>query len=222
METPIFDPALIRNVAESAVVAVLVVDKKEDAVPLAGALLAGGIKSMELTLRTAAGIDAIREIKSALPEMTVGAGTVLTPDQVRAVQQAGADFAVSPGVNPRVLREALDAGLPFAPGIATPSDIEAALEFGCRLLKFFPAEPSGGLPFLKAIAAPYAHLGVSYIPLGGLSEKNMALYLQDPLIAALGGSWIAPRDLIQAGDWAGIRDRAAASIRIARETRTLK
>jgi len=222
MQTSIFDPSLVRKVAESAVVAVLVIDKKEDAVPLAEALLEGGITAMELTLRTAAGLDALAEIKSAFPQMIAGAGTVLTPEQVRAAQQAGADFAVSPGVNSRVLREAIDVGMPFAPGIATPSDIEAALEFGCRLLKFFPAEPSGGLPYLKAIAAPYAHLGISYIPLGGLTEKNMAAYLQDPLVAALGGSWIAPRDLITAGNWAEIRNRARTAIRIAHETRSLK
>ncbi len=216
---PAFDPELASRIESFAVVAVLVVDRAEDAVPLAGALLEGGVGVMELTLRTPVALDALRAIRKSVPTMIAGVGTILTPDQVSAAIDAGADFGVAPGTNPRVLRAAAEAGFPFAPGIATPSDIEAAIDHECRLLKFFPCEASGGLPYLKNIAAPYAHLGLRYVPLGGLNEKNMATYLAEPMIAALGGSWLAPRELIQACDWAAITARAAAAMEVIRATR---
>jgi 2-dehydro-3-deoxyphosphogluconate aldolase/(4S)-4-hydroxy-2-oxoglutarate aldolase len=142
---------MLDRVQRCGVIAVLIVDQAQDAIPLAQALLAGGIDAMELTLRTPAALDALRRIKAEVPKMLVGAGTVLTPEQVSEVAAAGADFAVSPGMNPRVVLAARELGLPFAPGIATPSDIEQAIECGCKLLKFFPAEPLGGLSYLKAI-----------------------------------------------------------------------
>jgi 2-dehydro-3-deoxyphosphogluconate aldolase/(4S)-4-hydroxy-2-oxoglutarate aldolase len=172
---------------------------------------------MELTLRTEAALDALASIRSAVPEMLAGVGTVLTPDQVRAVRDAGASFGVAPGLNRTVLDAARDADLPFAPGVATPSDIESALEYGCRVLKFFPAEPSGGLPYLKSMAAPYAHLGLRFIPLGGLNEDNLGEWLASPLVAAVGGSWIAPRELICTRDWTEIGGRAATAVRIAEQ-----
>jgi 2-dehydro-3-deoxyphosphogluconate aldolase / (4S)-4-hydroxy-2-oxoglutarate aldolase len=192
----------------TGVVAVLVVDRVEDGVPLARALLAGGVDVMELTLRTPAAIDALRKIKVEVPQMLAGIGTILTPAQVQEVVAAGAAFGVSPGMNRRVVEAAQAAGLPFAPGIATPSDIEQALECGCRLLKFFPAEPSGGLAYLKSIAAPYAHLKLRYLPLGGLDAHSVERYIAEPLVHAIGGSWIAPRDLIQKQDWPAITERA--------------
>ena len=192
----------------AGVIAVLVVDRVADAVPLAHALLAGGVDAMELTLRTPAAVDALRKIRAEVPQMLAGIGTILTPAQVAEVADAGAAFGVSPGINPRVVLAAEDRGLPFSPGIATPSDIEQALELGCRLLKFFPAEPSGGLAYLKSIAAPYAHLNVRYIPLGGLDASHLDRYLAEPLVHAIGGSWIAPRDLIQKQDWKTITERA--------------
>jgi 2-dehydro-3-deoxyphosphogluconate aldolase/(4S)-4-hydroxy-2-oxoglutarate aldolase len=195
---------LASRIESTGIVAVLVIDREEDGPPLAKALLAGGVDVMELTLRTPAALGALRRIRAEVPKMLAGAGTVLTPVQVEEVKKAGAEFAVSPGVNPRVLQAAKDAALPFAPGIATPSDIEHALEFDCRLLKFFPAEPSGGLAYLKAMSAPYQHLGVRFLPLGGLNEKNMSTYLADPFIAAIGGSWLAPRDAIREQRWQDI------------------
>jgi len=192
----------------TGVVAVLVVDRGEDAVPLAKALLAGGVDIMELTLRTPVAMDALRRIKAEVPQMLAGIGTILTTTQVQEVVATGAAFGVAPGMNPRVVKAAQDAGLPFAPGIATPSDIEQALECDCRLLKFFPAEPSGGLTYLKSIAAPYAHLKVRYLPLGGLDVNSVDRYIADPLVQAIGGSWIAPRDLIQKQDWKTITQRA--------------
>lgn len=217
--TPAFDTAIAQRIEACGIVAVLIVDRAEDAVPLAQALLAGGVHAMELTLRTPAALDALKAIHEFVPEMLAGVGTVLTTEQVRQVAGAGAAFGVSPGTNPRILVAAREAGLPFAPGILTPSDIEVALEHGCRLLKFFPAEPAGGLTYLRAIAAPYAHLGVRYIPLGSLNAKNMASYLADPLVAALGGSWLAPRDAIKAGEWAKITSLAEEAVQIIKSTR---
>ncbi len=217
--TPAFDPSLAQRLETTGIVAVLVVDRVEDGVPLARALLAGGVNVMELTLRTPAAIDALKAIKSAVPEMVAGVGTILTTDQVRQVIEAGAAFGVAPGLNPRILAAAREAGLSFAPGIVTPSDIEAAVELGCKLLKFFPAEATGGLAYLKAMASPYAHLGLKFVPLGGLTAKNMAAYLADPNIAALGGSWLAPRELIQARAWDTITALATEAVQFIKSTR---
>jgi 2-dehydro-3-deoxyphosphogluconate aldolase / (4S)-4-hydroxy-2-oxoglutarate aldolase len=214
-----FSRDLWQQVGRKAVVAVLIVDRVEDAVPLARALVDGGVTAMELTLRTPVAIEALKVIRREVLAMTAGIGTILTVEQVRQVKDAGAAFGVSPGCNPRVIKAAAEAGLDFAPGIATPTEIEVALEHGCRLLKLFPAEPMGGLAYLKSAAAPYLHLGLQFIPLGGLSPANAKAWLADPLIAAVGGSWLAPRDLIKAGKWAEITANAAAAMKIAREAR---
>jgi 2-dehydro-3-deoxyphosphogluconate aldolase/(4S)-4-hydroxy-2-oxoglutarate aldolase len=211
--------SLSARITTAGIVAVLIIDREEDGVPLANALLAGGVDVIELTLRTPAALGALRRIREEVPEMLVGAGTVLSPAQVLAVKAAGAAFAVSPGMNPRVLHAAADAGLPFAPGVATPTDVEQALECGCRLLKFFPAEASGGLAYLKAMSAPYLHIGVQFIPLGGVSEKNMGSYLSDPLIAAIGGSWLAPREAIHEARWQDITTLAQRASNLIKSTR---
>jgi len=207
-QSQLFHPKLADKVSAAGVVAVLVIDDARDAVPLARALLAGGVEVMELTLRTPAAFDALQAIRREVPEMTAGIGTILTAGQLHEAQSAGAAFGVAPGCNPRLLTAAREAGFSFGPGIATPTDVEIAIEHGCRLLKFFPAEQLGGLPYLRAMAAPYAHLGLRYIPLGGLTADNARSYLNDPLIAAIGGSWIAPRELINAGRWQQIQDNA--------------
>ena len=205
------DATVLDQVAAHRVVAVLVIDREDDAVPLAEALLAGGVAVMELTLRTDAAMGALKRIRAQVPEMLAGMGTILTPDQAKAVRDAGGAFGVAPGLNPRVIETAQACGLPFAPGIATPSEIERALHYGLRLLKFFPAEPSGGLAYLDAIAAPYQHLGVRFLPLGGINVDNMAAYLSNKAVAAIGGSWIAQRDLTKAGQWTTITANAAAA-----------
>ncbi|MDF1826509.1 MAG: bifunctional 4-hydroxy-2-oxoglutarate aldolase/2-dehydro-3-deoxy-phosphogluconate aldolase [Verrucomicrobiales bacterium] len=192
----------------SRLLAVLVVDELDTAVPLAEALLRGGVDSMELTLRTPVALDAARQITEAVPEMRVGIGTILTCDQVDQAKAAGAAFGVSPGVNPDVMRHAAIAGLPFGPGVMTPTDIDIAIREGARLLKFFPAGSSGGLAHLKNIAAPFTHLSIQFIPLGGVTLENMSDYLGDPLIAAVGGSWLAPREAIKARDWSTIEENA--------------
>ena len=198
----------------AGIAAVLILDHEDDAEPVANALMEGGITAMELTLRTPAALACLRRIRSAFPSMLAGLGTVLSKDQVDQATDAGADFAVAPGMNPRTVEAALAAGLPFAPGICTPSDIEAALVYERTLLKFFPAEPSGGLKYLESIAAPYQHLGIHYIPLGGVSESNCGTWLRSSLTGAVGGSWLAPRDLIAARDWPAIRERATRATAI--------
>ena len=190
----------------------VVIDDAEAAVPLARALLAGGISVIELTLRTSSAFESLKNIREQCPEMTAGLGTVISTRQVEQAAAAGAAFAVAPGLNPKIVHAAHAAGLPFAPGIVTPSDIEGALELGCKLLKFFPAEPSGGIAYLNSIAGPYAHLGLEYIPLGGLDENNFTRYLALKNVPAVGGSWIAPRDLIQNRAWTTITGNARRAI----------
>lgn len=208
-----FPKALQDKVERSGVLAVLVLDEARHGVPVAEALLRGGIDVVELTLRTEAALEAVKLVKAEVPGVTVGCGTVLTREQVDAVKQAGADFAVAPGLNPTTLGRAKEIGLPFAPGVATASEIELALEQGCRLLKFFPCETSGGLRHLKVLAAPFRHLGVKYVPLGGINPENLVTYLADrDLIAAVGGSWLAPKDLIADEDWDAIEARAREAV----------
>jgi 2-dehydro-3-deoxyphosphogluconate aldolase/(4S)-4-hydroxy-2-oxoglutarate aldolase len=208
----VFPETLQAQLRRARILAVLVIDDAADAVPLARALLDGGITAMELTLRTAAALEALRRIKTEVPELLAGVGTVLTPAQVNEALAAGAAFGVAPGLNPRVVAEARHVGLPFAPGICTPSDIELAVEQGCRWLKFFPAEPSGGVAFLKSMAAPYAHLGLAFVPLGGLTEENFTRYLALPQVPAVGGSWLAPPELMQSRDWNAIRENARRAV----------
>jgi len=199
---------LQERIYKAGVIAVLVIDDADAAVPLAHALLKGGIDAIELTLRTPAAMDAIKEIKSNVPG-----------EQVRQVVELGADFGVAPGLNPKIVKESQKLGFPFCPGIMTPSDIEAAVSLGCRLLKFFPAEPAGGVAYLKSMAGPYGHLNLRFIPLGGLNERNLASYLQLPIIPAVGGSWIAKRDVIRKRDWNTIARNAEQAMKIVKKMR---
>ncbi len=201
-------PEIIKKIDDAGVIAVLVIDDVKHAVPTALALLAGGIDNIELTLRTPAAIDCIKAIQNEVPEITMGIGTVLTTKQVEAVAKLGVDFAVAPGCNAKVLKAAQENALSFAPGVMTPSEIETALEYGCRVIKYCPAEPAGGLTFLKNMAGPYGYLGLTFIPLGGLNLNNARAYLESPLITAIGGSWIANRPLIQNEQWETITQNA--------------
>ncbi|MFI3291093.1 MAG: bifunctional 4-hydroxy-2-oxoglutarate aldolase/2-dehydro-3-deoxy-phosphogluconate aldolase [Opitutales bacterium] len=189
-------------------IAVLTIEDENTAVPIAKALCEGGVKAIELTLRTATALESIRRIIAEVPEMTVSAGTVLEPKQVKQVIDAGAHFAVAPGCSRRVLEAAKEAGLAFAPGIMTPSDIEKALEYDCKILKFFPAGTTGGIKHLEAMSAPYNHLGVKYIPLGGVNVTNFASFVANPLIAAVGGSWLATPAQVKACDCEAIKAQA--------------
>lgn len=214
-----FPAETIQRIESCGVIATLVIDQAESVVPLAKALLACSIDVMELTLRTSAAIDALRLVREQVPQMLTGIGTVLRVDQVEEVAEAGAAFAVAPGLNAKVVSRAQQLGLPFAPGVVTPTDIEAAIELGCRELKFFPAEPSGGIKYLRSMYAPYAHLGLQFIPLGGLNADNMAAYLYDAAVPAIGGSWIAPRKLIRNQNWSAVIDNATEARRIMKEMR---
>ena len=202
------ESAVFAELKKAVIIAVLIIERAEDAAPLARALYEGGVRAMELTLRTPVAFDALRAVRAEVPEMLAGLGTILTPDQARRAVDEGASFGVSPGVNRRTIEAALAAGLPFAPGICTPSDIETALEYDRKVLKFFPAEPSGGLKYLETVAAPYAHLGVGYIPLGGVNPSNCSAWLSNKHVVGIGGSWLAPKELIAAGKWSAITDAA--------------
>lgn len=201
-------PEIISKLWKSSIIAVLIVDELENAVPLAKALLKGGVDAIELTLRTPVAWDAAKAIMEEVPEMTVGLGTVLTVEQVKKAVEIGVDFAVAPGCNPRILKAAQEHGLSFAPGIMTPTDIEMALEYGCRILKYFPAETSGGMKNLNSLSAPYQYLGLSFIPLGGVNISNAKSYLESDKICAIGGSWVAKQHLIQNKDWETITKNA--------------
>lgn len=205
-----FSPAWRDRIQRSGVIATIVLEDPDAAVPLANALCDGGVDCIELTLRTEGALEALRRVSGEVPRALVGAGTVLTPQQVHACVEAGAKFGVAPGTNPRVVQEAQSVNWSFAPGVCTPSDVERAMELGCTLLKFFPCEPCGGLPYLRSMAAPFTHLGVQFVPLGGIDEHNAASYLGDPLVPAIGGSWLAPKNLIQQRDWKSITARARA------------
>ncbi|WP_395743956.1 bifunctional 4-hydroxy-2-oxoglutarate aldolase/2-dehydro-3-deoxy-phosphogluconate aldolase [Prosthecobacter sp.] len=214
-----FPEKLRLQLHQTGVIAVLMIDRVEDAAPLARALLAGGVNTIELTLRTFAALQCLRSIRDEVPEMTIGVGTILTPQQVNDAKDNGASFGVAPGMNSRVVAEAMRIGLPFAPGVCTPTDIELAIEAGCRVLKFFPSEHSGGLAYLRAISAPFAHLGVEFIPLGGVGAGNAAHYLREPSVLALGGSWLAPKEIIAKGGWDLITSLAREATDIVKQVR---
>lgn len=189
--------SIINNVAAIGIVPVIKINDPKDAVPLARALYNGGLPAAEVTFRTACAKEAISLIAKELPDMLVGAGTVLTPQQADDAVEAGAKFIVSPGLNPTVVRYCVEKGIPIIPGCSNPSDIEQALELGLDVIKFFPAEQAGGINMIKALAAPYTN--VKFMPTGGISPKNLLDYLSFPRVLACGGSWMVKEDLINEG-----------------------
>ncbi|MFT4242304.1 MAG: bifunctional 4-hydroxy-2-oxoglutarate aldolase/2-dehydro-3-deoxy-phosphogluconate aldolase [Acidovorax sp.] len=191
------------------VIPVIVIDRVEDALPLAEALLAGGVRVLEVTLRTAAALPAIEAIARQLPEAVVGVGTVLHADDARRASEAGARFAVSPGYTPEVGSACKALGLPLLPGVATSSEIMAALADGFSFLKLFPAEAVGGVALLKAWASPFG--GVGFCPTGGITSATAPGYLALPNVYCVGGSWLTPADAVRAGDWARITALAKAA-----------
>jgi 2-dehydro-3-deoxyphosphogluconate aldolase/(4S)-4-hydroxy-2-oxoglutarate aldolase len=191
-------------------VCVAVIDRADDAVPLAEALLAGGLNAIEVTFRTAGAADAIARIRQALPDAVVGAGTLLTADQVKQAVAAG----VSPGLSEAVSQAAHDNQLPLFPGVITPTEIMRALELGWKQLKFFPAETFGGVNALKALAGPFGYTGVKFIPTGGISAATLPAYLALPQVAAVGGSWMAERKLVAEKSWDKITALTAAAMKL--------
>jgi 2-dehydro-3-deoxyphosphogluconate aldolase/(4S)-4-hydroxy-2-oxoglutarate aldolase len=186
------------------VIPVIVIDDIADAEPLANALLEGGLNIIEVTFRTAAASGAIEAIANAFPEMLVGAGTVVTPEQAKIAIESGSKFGLAPGTDPETIAYFKERNVPFIPGIMTPSDIQAAIKAGCKHLKFFPAGAAGGPKLLKAMAAPYAKLGAKFCPTGGVSLDNMNDYLSIPEVFAIGGSWLATKAQIANKDWSSI------------------
>ena len=204
--TPRSMSAMTERLRAVRVVPVITIDDPDNAVPMAKALAAGGLESAEITFRTPRAAEALRRIAAEVPEFLAGAGTVLTPAQVDAARDAGAQFIVAPGFSRRVVEHCLQTGLPVYPGIATPTEVEAALELDLKTLKFFPAEPMGGLGYLKAIAAPF--VGVNFMPTGGINAANVGSYLAFDRVVACGGSWMAPADWIAAKQFDRIRQEA--------------
>lgn len=209
------------RIASIGVVPVIACDSASAALPLADALIEGGLPLAEITFRTEAAADVIREISSKRPEMIVGAGTVLSPATLKTAIDAGASFAVAPGLNPAVVAAAAEAAFPFVPGIATASEIENALGLSCRLLKFFPAEAIGGCRLLSSLYAPYKHTGVKFMPTGGVTPENLGSYLSLPAVAAVGGTWLAKPADIAAGNWKQITERCKAAVEIVRQARNI-
>ncbi|MDZ7617589.1 MAG: bifunctional 4-hydroxy-2-oxoglutarate aldolase/2-dehydro-3-deoxy-phosphogluconate aldolase [Patescibacteria group bacterium] len=203
---------VFQRIAQLGVVPVIAMDRVEDALPLADALIEGGLPIIEITFRTQAAAEVIKTISQNRPELLVGAGTVLTLENLEAARSCGATFAVAPGLNPRVVTKANELGFPFVPGVATPTDIEAALSLDCTTLKFFPSEAAGGVPMLKALSAPYKHMGIRFVPTGGVSVGNLESYLSLDTVAAVGGTWLATKDDIAAGRWSDIQDRCRAAV----------
>ena len=200
--------------ALAPVVPVLTIERLADAVPLARALVKGGLPVLEITLRTKAALAALAAIAAEVPDAVVGAGTVLQPRQIDDVTRAGARFAVSPGCTPTLVTAARAAGLPFLPGIQTVSEAMVLAEQGFGLMKFFPADIAGGLAWLKAVAAPLA--GLRFCPTGGVGVDTAQSYLSLANVACVGGSWVAPRDAVADGDWARIERLAAAAAQLKR------
>ena len=195
--------------ALAPVIPVLTIERLADAVPLARALVAGGLRALEVTLRTDAAIDAIEAIAAAVPEAVVGAGTVLNPSDWERAAKAGARFIVSPGITERLIAVAAGSSVAWLPGVATASELMRGLDAGLTHFKFFPAETSGGAPALKALHGPFAD--IRFCPTGGISAKSAADYLVLPNVLCVGGGWVAPNDAIAAGDWGRITALSAAA-----------
>ena len=195
--------------ATSPVMPVIVLDRVEDAVPLAAALVAGGIRVLEITLRTAAALDCVAAIRAAVPEAIVGVGTLTRAADIDAARAAGAVFGVSPGITPALLARANETGMPFLPGVMTPSDVMQAASAGFDAMKLFPARQAGGIDMLKALAGPFPN--VIFCPTGGIDAGTASAYLTLGNVACVGGSWLAPATLIKQGDWAGIEQLARAA-----------
>lgn len=206
---------MIELLGKRRIVPVIAIDRADDALPMAEALKKGGLEVAEVTFRTKAAAASIRAIAKEFPEFLVGAGTVTTLDELSAAQDAGARFAVAPGLNRRIVSAARDKGFPFFPGVMTPGEIEAGLEEGCQILKFFPAEAAGGLKLLKAVAAPYAHRGVRFIPTGGIESGLLATYLAEKAVLAVGGSWMVAKKLLDGQDWQAVEKLTREAVNVA-------
>ena len=207
---------MVETLGKAGIIPVIVIEKEEQAVPLAKALVKGGLPVLEVTFRTKAAAAAIAAIRKEVPEAIVGAGTVLTVEMLKAAKQAGAVFGVAPGFDPAIIAEAKAQDFPFCPGIATASELSQALTAGCRMVKFFPAEAAGGVKMIKNLLGAFRFTGVKFMPTGGVKPENVSDYLAVPEIVCCGGTWIVPKDALAAGDYATIEKLAAEAAAIVR------
>lgn len=203
---------IIDNIRKCKILPVIALDSADDAIPLCEALSKGGLEVAEITFRTAAAKDAIRIVAKEFPSFVLGAGTVTTLEELQSAKDAGAQFALAPGFNSKIVNKARELDMPFFPGVATASEIEAALDCGCKTLKFFPAGAMGGVSMLKSLYAPYKHRGVEFIPTGGITAANMNEYLNCPGVVAIGGSWIVAGTLIKEKKWDEITKLTAEAL----------
>lgn len=208
---------VLEKIQKIGIVPVVVLNDAKDAAPLAKALCDGGLPCAEVTFRTDAAEESIRIMSTEFPQMLVGAGTVLTTEQVDRAVAAGAKFIVSPGLNPKVVKYCIEKGVPVTPGTCTPSEVEQAIELGLEVVKFFPAEPAGGLNMIKAMAAPY--VGMKFMPTGGINPKNVREYLAFDKILACGGSWMVKGSLVDAGEFDKIEELTREAVEIVKESR---
>ena len=208
---------MIETLGKAGIIPVIVIEKEEQAVPLAKALVKGGLPVLEVTFRTKAAAAAIAAIRKEVPEAVVGAGTVLTVEMLRAAKAAGAVFGVAPGFDPAIIAEAKAQDFPFCPGVATASELSQALTAGCKMVKFFPAEAAGGVKMIKNLLGAFRFTGVKFMPTGGVKPENVSDYLAVPEIVCCGGTWIVPKDALAAGDYATIEKLAAEASEIVRK-----
>ena len=210
---------IVETLGKAGIVPVIVIEKEEQAVPLAKALVKGGLPVLEVTFRTKAAAGAIAAIKRDVPEAVLGAGTLLTPEMVKAAKAAGAVFGVAPGFDPAVMAAAKAEGLPMCPGIATASELSQALTAGCAMVKFFPAEAAGGVKMIKNLLGAFRFTGVKFMPTGGVKPENVADYLAVPEVVCCGGTWVVPKDALAAGDYAAIEKLAAEAAALVKRLR---
>ena len=210
---------IVETLGKAGIIPVIVIEKEEQAVPLAKALVKGGLPVLEVTFRTKAAAAAIAAIRREVPDAIVGAGTILTVEQLRAAKTAGAVFGVAPGFDPVIIAEAKAQDLPFCPGIATASELSQALTAGCGMVKFFPAEAAGGVKMIKNLLGAFRFTGVKFMPTGGVKPTNVEEYLAVPEIVCCGGTWIVPKDALAAGDYGAIEKLAAEAAGIVRKVR---
>jgi 2-dehydro-3-deoxyphosphogluconate aldolase / (4S)-4-hydroxy-2-oxoglutarate aldolase len=203
---------LLKVLKAQPVIPVLMIDKAKDAVPLARALAKGGLPAIEITLRTKDALEAIKRCANEVEECIVGAGTILNPKHFEQAEKAGSKFIVSPGCTSDLRKAASDSKVPLLPGAISPSEIMKMLDHGYSVLKFFPAEQAGGAAFLKSLSSPIA--GATFCPTGGITEANAKDYLSLPNIVCVGGSWVAPKAAVEAGDWAKITELAAGAVKL--------
>ena len=206
----------VETLSAIRIVPVLVLNDVDSGLKMCEVLAECGLPAAEITFRTTAAEAVIKAAASRFPELYLGAGTILNSRDLHRAFEAGAKFAVAPGFNPTIVKEAVANGFAFAPGVCTPSEVEQAMEYGCRFLKFFPAEASGGVNFLKSLIAPYKHLGVRFMPTGGVSTGNVAEYLKLKEVVAVGGTWLGKSSDIESGNWDAIKAAVSAAVELSK------